>query len=148
MTYAHLFVCTLGASSYTYARLFRHEDSEAWCTDHALAFNFFQGCVEIIVPDNPKPVITKASPYEPDVNPSFAQMASHFDVAVIPARVRRPKDKAIVEAAGGLATRRILAVLRNRTFHSLPDFQASCRNHHHRRCPKNSLNCFQNVSVR
>ena len=121
VTPAHLFVCTLGASSYTYARLFWHEDSEAWCTGHAQAFNFFQGCVEIIVPDNPKPVITKASPYEPDVNPSFAQMASHFDVAVIPARVRRPKDKALVEAAVGLATRWILAVLRNRTFHSLPE---------------------------
>lgn len=121
VTPAHLFVCSLGASSYTYARLFWHEDSEAWCTGHALAFSFFQGCVEIIVPDNPKAVITKASPYEPDVNPSFAQMASHFNVAVIPARVRRPKDKAVVEAAVGLATRWILAVLRNRTFHSLAE---------------------------
>ena len=121
VTPAHLFVCSLGASSYTYARLFWHEDSEAWCTGHALAFTFFQGCPEICVPDNPKPVITKASPYEPDVNPSFAQMASHFDVAVIPARVRKPRDKAVVEAAVGLATRWILAVLRNRTFHSLAE---------------------------
>ena len=94
VTPAHLFVCSLGASSYTYARLFWHEGSEAWCTGHALAFTFFQGCPEICVPDNPKPVITEASPYEPDVNPSFAQMASHFDVAVIAARVRKPRDKA------------------------------------------------------
>jgi transposase len=78
----------LGASSYTYARLFWSEDSEAWCTGHALAFAFFHGCPEIIVPDNPKPVTTKACPYEPDINPSFNQMANHFGIAVIPARVR------------------------------------------------------------
>ncbi len=118
---AHLFVCALGASSYTYARLFWSEDSEAWCTGQALAFLFFQGCPEIIVPDNPKPVTTKACPYEPDINPSFNQMANHFGVAVIPARVRKPKDKATVESAVGLATRWILAVLRKRTFFSLAE---------------------------
>lgn len=118
---AHLFVCALGASSYTYARLFWGENTEAWCMGHALAFKYFNGCPQIIVPDNPKPVITKASPYEPDINPSFAQMANHFDVAIIPARVRRPKDKAVVESAVGVATRWILAALRNRTFHSLAE---------------------------
>lgn len=120
-TPAHLFVCTLGASSYTFARLFWFEDSEAWCTGHALAFAYFEGCPEVIVPDNPKPVITKACPYEPDVNPSFNQMANHFGVAVIPARVRKPKDKAVVESAVGVATRWILAVFRKRTFFSLAE---------------------------
>jgi len=124
-TPAHLFVCALGASSYTYARLFWHEDTEAWCTGHALAFNFFEGCVVTVVPDNPKPVVTKASPYEPDINPSFAQMANHFDVAVIPTRVRHPKDKAVVESAVGVATRWILAVLRNRKFFSLAEVNAA-----------------------
>lgn len=121
ITMAHLFLCTLGASSYTYARLFFHEDSEAWCVGHALSFKFFGGCPEIIVPDNPKPVTTKACPYEPDINPSFNQMANHFGVAVIPARVRRPKDKAVVESAVGVATRWILAVLRKQTFFSLAE---------------------------
>jgi transposase len=121
VTAAHLFVCALGASSYTYARLFWHEDSEAWCNGHALAFAFFQGCPEVAVPDNPRPVTTKACRYEPEINPSFAQMAAHFDVAVIPARVRKPRDKAIVESAVGVATRWILAVLRKRTFHSLAE---------------------------
>lgn len=119
VTFAHLFVCTLGASSFTFARLFWNETAESWCNGHALAFEYFQGCPEVIVPDNPKPVITKSCPYEPDVNPSFAQMAAHFDVVVIPARVRHPKDKAAVESAVGFATRVILAVLRNRTFFSL-----------------------------
>lgn len=121
VTFAHLFVCTLGASSYTFAQLFWNETSESWCNGHAMAFAFFHGCPEICVPDNPKPVITKACPYEPDVNPSFAQMASHFGVAIIPARVKRPKDKAAVESAVGFATRVILAVLRNRTFFSLAE---------------------------
>jgi transposase len=118
---AHLFVCTLGASSYTFAKLYQDETTASWCNGHADAFSFFGGCPLIIVPDNPKPVVTKPSPYEADINPSFAQMAAHFDVAVIPARIRRPKDKAKVEAAVGLATRWILAVLRKRTFFTLAE---------------------------
>lgn len=121
VTFAHLFVCALGASSYTFARLFWNETSESWCNGHALAFSFFQGCPEIVVPDNPKPVITKACRYEPEINPSFSQMAAHFDVVVIPARVKHPKDKAVVESAVGVATRWILAALRNRTFFSLAE---------------------------
>jgi transposase len=80
-----------------------------------------------VVPDNPKPVVTKACRYEPDINPSFADMAAHFDVVIMPARVRKPKDKAKVEAAVGVATRWILAVLRNRTFFSLTDARHAVR---------------------
>lgn len=124
---AHLFVSTLGASNFTFADLFWDESAESWCNGHAAAFSYFGGCPRIVVPDNPKPVVTKACPYEPDINPSFAQMAAHYDVAVIPARVRRPKDKAKVEAAVGLATRWILAVLRNRTFFSLAEARVAVR---------------------
>lgn len=124
---AYLFVCTLGASSFTFAELFWDQSAESWCNGHAAAFNYFDGCPAIVVPDNPKPVVTKACPYEPDINPSFAQMAAHYDIAVIPARVRRPKDKAKVEAAVGLATRWILAVLRNRTFFSLAEARNAVR---------------------
>jgi transposase len=127
VTSAHLFVCTLGASNFTFADLFWDESSESWCNGHAAAFSYFDGCPKIVVPDNPKPVVTKACPYEPDVNPSFAQMAAHYDVAVMPARVRKPKDKAKVEAAVGLATRWILAVLRNHTFFSLAEARAAVR---------------------
>lgn len=124
---AHLFVCTLGASNFTFADLFLDESTESWCNGHAAAFSYFGGSPRIMVPDNPKPVITTANPYEPDVNPSFAQMAAHYDVAVMPARVRRPRDKAKVEAAVGLATRWILAVLRNRTFFSLAEARVAVR---------------------
>lgn len=122
---AHLFVCALGGSSYTYARLFWAEDTESWCMGHALAFQYMGGCPTVVVPDNPKPVVTKACPYEPDINPSFAQMATHHDVAIIPARVRRPRDKATVESAVGVATRWILAVLRKETFFSLAEANQS-----------------------
>lgn len=118
---AHLFVCTLGASNFTFAELFLNESSASWCNSHAKAFNYFDGCPKIVVPDNPKPAVTKACPYEPDINPSFAQMANYYGVAIIPARVRKPKDKAKVENAVGVATRWILAVLRNRTFFSIAD---------------------------
>lgn len=124
---AHLFVCTLGASSFTFANLYWGESVESWSNGHADAFEYFDGCPRIVVPDNPKPVVTKACPYEPDVNPSFAQMAAHYNIAVIPARVRKPKDKAKVEAAVGLATRWILAVLRNRKFFSLAEARVAVR---------------------
>jgi transposase len=122
-----LFVCTLGASNFTFADLFWDLSTESWCNGHAGAFSYFDGCPEIVVPDNPKPVVTKACPYEPDINPSFAQMAAHYNIAVIPARIRRPKDKAKVEAAVGLATRWILAVLRNRTFFSIAEARTAVR---------------------
>lgn len=118
---AHLFVCTLGATNYTFAKLFWSEDSESWCNGHAAAFAYFQGTVRILVPDNPRAVVTKPCRYEPHINASFAQMAAHYGVAVIPARVGKPKDKAKVEAGVCLATRWILAVLRHRTFFSLAE---------------------------
>jgi transposase len=127
LTPVFLFVCTLGASNFTFADLFWDQSTESWCNGHAAAFSYFDGCPQIVVPDNPKPVVTKACPYEPDINPSFAQMAAHYNIAIIPARVRRPKDKAKVEAAVGLATRWILAVLRNRTFFSLEEARTAVR---------------------
>ena len=86
-----------------------------------LSFTYFDGCPEIIVPDNPKPVTTKACPYEPDVNPSFNQMANHFDVAVIPARVRKPVIKLPWNRQYALLLAGYLAVLRKRTFFSLAE---------------------------
>lgn len=127
MTPVYLFVCTLGASNFTFADLFWDQTAESWCNGHAAAFTYFDGCPVFIVPDNPKAVVTKPCQYEPDINPSFAQMAAHYDIAVMPARVRKPKDKAKVEAAVGLATRWILAVLRNRTFHSIAEARAAVR---------------------
>ena len=122
-----LFVCTLGASNFTFAELFEGETTEAWCTGQARSFEYFQGCPEMVVPDNPRAVVSKACPYEPEVHPDFLLLAQHFNVAVVPARVRRPRDKAKVEAGVGLATRWILARLRNRTFFSIAEANAEIR---------------------
>jgi transposase len=124
---AKLFVGALGASSFTYAELFFGETSEAWCLGQAHCFEYFQGTSEMIIPDNPRAVVTKACPYEPDINRDFLLLAQHFDVAVVPARIRRPKDKAVVEAAVGFATRWILARLRNHTFFSLAEANLEVR---------------------
>jgi transposase len=93
---AHLFVAALGASSFTYVEAFWSENCEAWCMGHANAFTYMNGVTEIIVPDNPRAAINKPSPYEPDVHADFHYMASFFGAAVIPARVRKPRDKANV----------------------------------------------------
>lgn len=124
---AHLFVSTLGASSYTYADVFWDESSESWCDGQANAFEYFGGSSEIIVPDNARAAVTTPCRYEPEMNESFRQMAKHFGSAVIPARVRHPKDKAKVESAVGVATRWIIAKLRNRTFFSLEELRQAVR---------------------
>jgi len=95
MTEVHLFVCALGASGMTYAEAFWSENTEAWCLGHAHAFeDYYRGVNEVIVPDNPRSIVNKPCKYEPDIHPDFQHMASHFHAAVIPARVRRPRDKA------------------------------------------------------
>ncbi len=124
---AHIFVCALGASGFFFADAFLGETSESWCAGHVEAFNYFQGAPSIIVPDNPRAAITQPCKYEPIINATFLEMASHYSCAVIPARVRKPKDKAKAELAVGLATRWILARLRNRTFFSLHEIKVAIK---------------------
>lgn len=117
----YLFVTTLGASNYSYAEGFLKQDTEAWSNGHVSAFEYFGGAPRVIVPDNPKAAVISASNYEPVLNESFRRMAAHYGCAVLPARVRKPKDKAKVESAVGLHERWIIARLRNRTFFTLPE---------------------------
>jgi len=118
---ARLFVAVLGASNYTYVEPVLHEDLPTWLGCHVRAFEFFGGVSEIVVPDNPKVGVTKPHLYEPDLNPSYAELARHYGVAVVPARPRRPRDKAKVEQGVLLAERWILARLRNHTFFSIQE---------------------------
>lgn len=115
----YLFVATLGASSYTYAEGVLEMSEASWIASHIRTFEYFGGVPRIIVPDNTKCAVIKPDRYEPDLNPSFAEMAAHYGAAVIPARVRKPRDKAKVENAVLVVERWILAALRNRTFHSI-----------------------------
>lgn len=118
---AHLFVAVLGASNYTYAEATQAEDLPSWIRAHTHAFEFFGGVTEILVPDNTKTGVTKPSRYEPDINPTYLDLAQHYRTTVIPTRPRRPRDKAKAESAVLVAERWILAALRNHTFFSLAE---------------------------
>jgi len=122
---AHIFVATMGASSYTYAEAQWAEDLPNWIGGHVRALAFFGGVPEIIIPDNPKVGVKHPSRYEPDLNPTYLDMAEHYNTVVLPARVRRPKDKAKVEVGVQVVERWILARLRNRTFFGLAELNQS-----------------------
>ena len=121
VTEAAVFIAALGASSYTFAEASPSQELPFWILSHVRAFEFLGGVPEILVPDNLKSGVTKPCRYEPDINPTYHELAEHYGTAVIPARVRRPKDKAKVESAVFLAERWILAALRNHTFFSLDE---------------------------
>lgn len=118
---ASLFVAVLGASHYLFCEAHRAEDLPHWLQGHVHAFEDFGGVPTIVVPDNPKTGVRKPCFYEPDLNPSYADLAAHYGVAIIPARPRRPRDKAPVEVGVQVAERWILAVLRHRRFYSLAE---------------------------
>ncbi len=116
-----IFVATLGASDYTYAEATWSQSLEDWIGSHVRAFQFFGGTPEILVPDNLKSGVTKPHRYEPLLNETYAEMARHYGVAIIPARAGRPRDKAKVENHVLNVERRVLAPLRDRTFLSLDE---------------------------
>ncbi len=91
---AQVFVAVLGASSYTYAEATWTQQLPDWIGSHVRAFEFLGGTSEIVVPDNLRSGVTKAHRYEPDLNPTYADLAHHYGVAILPARARRPRDKA------------------------------------------------------
>jgi transposase len=123
---AQIFIAVLGASSYTYAEATWSQSLADWIGSHVRAFAFFGGVPELIVPDNLKSGISKACFYEPDLNPTYQDMASHYGCAVIPTRVRAPRDKAKVGVQ--VVERWILARLRKMTFFSLTELNAEIGN--------------------
>jgi transposase len=120
-----LFVAVLGASNYTFAEATWTQGLGDWIGSHIRALEFFDGVTEIVVPDNLKSGVTKACRYEPGLNRTYQEMAQHYGVAVVPARPRKPRDKAKVEAGVLLVERWILAALRRRTFFSLGEVNAA-----------------------
>jgi transposase len=119
ITQAQVFIAALGASNYTFAEASVGQDLHSWIKSHIHAFEFLGGVPQILVPDNLKSGVTSPCRYEPDINPTYQDMADHYATAVVPARPARPRDKAKVESAVLVAERWILAALRNQTFFSL-----------------------------
>jgi len=122
---AQIFVATWGASNYTYAEATWTQNKLDFLGAHVRAFTFFGVAPSILVPDNLKSAVNKPCRYDPDINQSYYQMARYYDCAVIPARVKRPRDKAKVEAGVLVVERWILAALRNRMFFSLAELNAA-----------------------
>ncbi len=118
---AQVFIATLGASNYTFAEASLRQDLPSWIRSHVHAFDFFGGIPHILVPDNLKAGVTNPCRYEPDINPTYQDLAQHYGTTVIPARPVKPRDKAKVESAVLLVERWILAALRNHTFFSLAE---------------------------
>jgi transposase len=124
---AQIFIAVLGASNYTYAEATWSQALPDWIGSHQRTFSFLGGVPEIVVPDNLKSGVSRACLYDPDLNPTYQDMAEHYGIAVIPARIRAPKDKAKVEIGVLVVERWILAALRNRTFFSLNELNQAIR---------------------
>ncbi|MFC1478673.1 IS21 family transposase [Candidatus Margulisiibacteriota bacterium] len=124
---AKIFLAVLGASNYTYAEATWSEGLADWLSSTRHTFEFFGGVTEIIVPDNLKSAVDKACRYEPVINQTYQDFAIHYGVAVLPARVRKPKDKAKVETGVLIVERWILAALRHHTFFSLDELNQHIR---------------------
>lgn len=121
---AHLFVAVLGASSLSYAEARWSETLPDWLGCHVNALEAFGGAPALLVPDNAKVAVIKACRYDPQVNRTYAGMATHYGSSVLPTRPRRPRDKAKVEAAVRIVERWLLGRLRHRVFHSLAEVNA------------------------
>ncbi len=124
---APLFVCALGASSYTYAEAVEDQQMANWLKVQTNALEFYGGTPRLLVPDNTKTGVTRACLYEPDLNPTYQEFAAHYKVAVMPTRPRKPRDKAKVESAVQVVQRWIVMRFRHRRFFSLAQANEAIR---------------------
>jgi transposase len=124
---ASLFVMVLGSSSYTYAEATGDQQLAAWISAHIHAFEYFSGVPRLLVPDNLRTGVSRTCRYDPDLNPTYQEFAMHYDVGVVPARPRHPKDKAKVEVGVQVVERWILAALRHQKFFRLADLNKAIR---------------------
>jgi len=124
---AQIFVAVLGASNYTFACASWSQKQADWLNAHVKAFEFLGGVPELVVPDNLKSAVRKTHRYEPDINPSYQQLAAHYQCVIVPARPYKPKDKAKAEVAVQIVERWIMARLRHQTFFTLASLNQAIR---------------------
>ena len=125
ITRTHLFVGVWGFSNFTYVEAVADQTEPSWARCHVRAFAYSGAVPHALVPDNLKSGVTKPCLYEPELNRSYAELACHYNTAVLPARIKRPRDKAKAEAGVLVAQRWILAVLRHRIFFTLAEMSAA-----------------------
>lgn len=124
---AQVFVGVLGASNYTYAEGSETQSLPDWLASHVRMLEYFGGCPAMLIPDNLKSAVSRACRYDPQLNPSYQQFAEHYQLAVVPARPYKPKDKAKAEVGVQIVERWILARLRHHTFFSLAELNRCLR---------------------
>ena len=122
---AALFIAVLGASNYTYCEASWSQSLPDWIGSHVRTFEHLNGCTALLVPDNLKSGVTTACFYDPELNPTYRDLATHYGTTVLPARPYRPKDKAKAEGAVLLVERWVLARLRHQRFFSLDELNGS-----------------------
>lgn len=118
---AYVFVATLPYSGYSYVEAFFSMNQECWTAAHVNAYKYFGGVAKIIQCDNLKTGVVRHGHDEVELNKSYQELAEHYSTAILPARVRSPKDKAFVEGTVGVISTFILAALRNQRFLSLQE---------------------------
>jgi transposase len=118
---AWLFVAALGAGSLTFARATATQQLEDWIDCHVKVLEFLGGAPRVFVPDQCRTAVKQTCRYDPVTNPTYRDLAAHYGACIIPARPRRPRDKAKVEAAVLVAERWIIAALRDRTFFGIEE---------------------------
>ena len=123
--FTEIFVAVLGASKYTYAEATWSQTLADWIGAHVRMFRFFGGVPRLVVPGNLKSGVNRASFYEPEINVNYCRMAAHYGIGVVPARPKRSKDKAKVDAGVRFAQSYILRRLRHQTFFSLAEANAA-----------------------
>ena len=124
-----LFVGVLCSSRYAFAEFTMSQKSEDFLSSHVRMLEYFGGSAQVVSPDNLKSAVLKANAYDPVLNPAYTRLASHYGFAVVPARVRRPQDKAIVERSIQIFQRWFFMLVRNRTFTSLIELNQCLREH-------------------
>jgi len=124
---ASIFVAVLPYSGYGYVEAFLSQNMESWITAHVNAYRYFGGVTRILIPDNLRTAINSNTREETVVNKSYQEMAEHYGTAVIPARIKKPRDKATVEDTVGIISTWIVAALRNEKFFSLAELNQGIR---------------------
>jgi transposase len=124
---AQIFVAVLGGSNYTYAEATADQGLPSWTGSHVRSFEYFGGVPAVVIGDNLKAAVNKAHRYEPDINPTYREMAAHYGCVIMPARAYKPRDKAKVECGVLVVERWILAALRHRKFFSLGELNEAIR---------------------
>lgn len=120
-----LFVAAWGFSHWLYVEATATQQSRDWLAAHVNALEAARCAPKILVPDNTATAVRRALRYDPELNPAYRDLAEHYAIAVLPARPRKPRDKAKVESAVLIAQRRVLAALRDAVFFSLAELNVA-----------------------